>query len=497
MASCPGHGTSHALLVAGRSRCYVLNSPRTGTPAPVLIMLHGSTGTSSQFCTREHVAAATSAGVALVCAQALQGSWRFGEMPWSDGLDFGLAEDRSGNACADGDSDDLAYLRQLLGELAARPGSYDRARVHVAGFSQGALFAALVAFCLVPGLAGLGQAGSSFARAKFRIVPTTPPLRVCVWCNHDDAHCHSMDGYLAEAGHRVAMHWSSNGGHTVPSAWVSKLLGCLRVDRSAASSRQHAGDDDDGGNPGADEGGSSSSSASAHEPRNSPSPVVPRPPLPPRPPPSPPAPPPRPRPPPPPSPCAGGSRLAFGLTAPSPPPPASAERGPADRPHPPPPPPLPTASTHSTTPPPLSKLPPPPPPPQSERILDAQTLEAHAETTAAKEEGRQASTREALQSAADGWLRSVQDYAVLLWLALPLCACVALAACCRWAVLGVCRAFGLCPPAAAARVSSREPVNENEGRAMPRPSKRRRSSKRAGYGAVCAVAVNESGNVEL
>ena len=503
MVACPGHGTAHTLTVAGRDRCYVLNTPaRTDTPAPVLIMLHGSTGTSSQFCTREHVDAATSAGVALVCAQALQGSWRFGEMPWSEGLEFGLAEDRSGNACADSDSDDLAYVRVLLAHLEARPEAFDRSRVHVAGFSQGALFAALVSFCLVPGLAGLGQAGSSFARAKFRIVPTTPPLRVCVWCNHDDAHCHSMDGYLAEAGHRVAMHWSSNGGHTVPTAWVAKLLGCLRIDRS----RQHSqAEDGEGDRPGDDDGdGGSSSSRGSRSPMRSPR--TPSPPLPPRPPPSPPAPPPAPKPPPPPSPCAGGSAIAFGLTAPSPPPPAyyadsEPRAGTTSRPRPPPP--SPAATPRITSPPPS----PPPPPSMDERGFDEHTHQAHAEPKAETQQQQQqqqqqatATSRSALLGGAwglpaDGWARDAQDYIVLLWLALPLCACVALAACCRWAVVSTARAIGLCPPRAGAATAAHGVVSTRAATSMPRPKRRR--SKRAGYGAVCAVAVNECGNVEL
>jgi len=194
--SCAGSaGISHTVTVAGTSRCFRLVAPSSsgssGGAAPVLLMMHGRSGDSSQFCTQGFASTATSYGLALVCLQAVAGSWRFGPLPWSDVHDdFGLAADATGNACDDSDSDDLAYVRAVLSHLtedesgASAPGSsaYDSARFFVAGFSQGALMAALTAFCVAP-IAGLGQAGSSFGRAKFRVASTSPPLRVCVWCN--------------------------------------------------------------------------------------------------------------------------------------------------------------------------------------------------------------------------------------------------------------------------------------------------------------------------
>lgn len=238
MSRCPGSaGVSRSVDVAGTSRCFRLVTPSSsgGGASPVLLMMHGRTGDASQFCTQDFASTATSYGLALVCLQAIAGNWQFGQLPWDDVHDdFGLAVDSTGNACDDDDSDDLAYVRTVLSYLedesdASGSSAYDASRFFVAGFSQGALMAALTAFCVVP-IAGLGQAGSSFGRAKFRVAPTSPPLRVCVWCNRDDSACKPMDGYLEEAGHDVMMRWSRSGGHSVPNNWARKLAGCLRVD---------------------------------------------------------------------------------------------------------------------------------------------------------------------------------------------------------------------------------------------------------------------------
>ena len=152
--SCAGSaGISHTVTVAGTSRCFRLVAPSSsgssGGAAPVLLMMHGRSGDSSQFCTQDFASTATSYGLALVCLQAVAGSWTFGPLPWSDVHDdFGLAADATGNACDDSDSDDLAYVRAVLSHLTedesgasgASP-AYDSARFFVAGFSQGALMA--------------------------------------------------------------------------------------------------------------------------------------------------------------------------------------------------------------------------------------------------------------------------------------------------------------------------------------------------------------------
>ena len=108
-------------------------------------------------------------------------------------------------------------------------------RVFQAGFSQGALLAAAAAFCFADRTAGFGQAGSSFKPGFLRVVPTTPPLRSCIWCNRNDPHCEPMDHALNEAGHHAEMHWSATGGTRTPSCRGSSTV-CASSSRGARRS---------------------------------------------------------------------------------------------------------------------------------------------------------------------------------------------------------------------------------------------------------------------
>lgn len=165
--------------VTGERRCYDLIVPASShDPLPVLLMHHGLTGSTSQFCDGKFSSQAD--GFAVLCTAAIGGSWRFG----------------SPTDCEFSRAPDLAYVAAIVDELKRQPSLFDSGRIFQAGFSQGALFAAYATFCLDQSFVGFGQAGSSYAPMKLAVLPTSPPLRACVWCNRDDSHCHPMDSLL-------------------------------------------------------------------------------------------------------------------------------------------------------------------------------------------------------------------------------------------------------------------------------------------------------------
>ena len=217
MAGCSCHGTLHELSVRGRKRCFLLYSPRSASgPSPVVILHHGLAANAGWFCTAESARAADSAGVALLCTAALGGNWDFGALPPGEG-----------NACG---TADLEYMLAIYGFLDGKNTrqKLDPARRFHVGFSQGALFAAVATFCALHAVVGFGQAGSSFAPMKMRVVRTVPPLRVCVWCNRNDPHCHPMTDELRAVGHEATMTWTGNGGHDFPHPWLPKCRPSLR-----------------------------------------------------------------------------------------------------------------------------------------------------------------------------------------------------------------------------------------------------------------------------
>ena len=213
-------GTSHALTVRSTPRCFTLFVPpreEGGDTLPLLIMHHGRTGGAGQFCTEAFASVARARGFALLCTQAVHGDWQFDALP----------SDVDRNAC---DSADQAYMRSIYAYLDAEPQQQlDPTRRFQAGFSQGALFAAVSSFCAADTTVGFGQSGSSFAPMKMRVVPSEPPLRVCVWCNRGDSSCHPMTAALHDAGHEAEMSWHAGGGHDYPHPWLPKIVACLHL----------------------------------------------------------------------------------------------------------------------------------------------------------------------------------------------------------------------------------------------------------------------------
>ena len=224
-----GQGTVTTLTVGNVRRCFkVLLSHSANRPAPVLLMHHGRSGSAGQFCSGRFAIDAMARGVALVCTEALGGDWRFGDP--EDCLDA------RGSA-------DLLYLSRVIDSLAEEPELYDESRVFSAGFSQGALMAAYASFCLASMFVGFGQSGSAFAPRKLHIVPSTPPLRVCIWCDHNDPHCHlggsqigtSYTAAMVAAGHDVHQSFfHSPNAHSYPHPWLGLLVDCLQIFEGAS-----------------------------------------------------------------------------------------------------------------------------------------------------------------------------------------------------------------------------------------------------------------------
>ena len=132
MPGCPASADGNTHWVG--SRCFNVYTPGGAHwPMPVLILHHGRTGGATQFCRGSFTAVASSRGFALVCTAAIRGDWRFGD------------PERCLN---DNNAVDLCCVNSIIARLKSEPHKYDALRIFHAGFSQGALFAAYVSFCL-------------------------------------------------------------------------------------------------------------------------------------------------------------------------------------------------------------------------------------------------------------------------------------------------------------------------------------------------------------
>jgi len=233
MATPPQHGLhdfqrqDQCLTVAsGARRCFTLAEPyprQPPRPAPVLLMHHGNGTDGLRFCIDSMKQVATKQGLALLCTSAANSAWQLGAP--APQLETLAGET---NECDQSTNDDLSLVAKVLAFVRARPLRFDAARVFQAGFSSGALLAALSSVCFHQHVVGFGQAGASLS-PKWRVVPTSPPLRVCIWCNRDDAHCHPADEALNEVGHHAEKFLSAHGGHEYPHPWIPRIVDCLRV----------------------------------------------------------------------------------------------------------------------------------------------------------------------------------------------------------------------------------------------------------------------------
>ena len=213
-------------VASGARRCFTLAEPRPRQPprpAPVLLMHHGNGTDGLRFCIDSMKQVATKQGIALLCTSAANSAWQLGT-PASQ-LETLPGE---ANDCNQTTNDDLSYVARILAFVRARPSRFDAARVFQAGFSSGALLAALSSLCLSQHIVGFGQAGASLS-AKWRVVPRSPPLRVCIWCNRDDPHCHPADEALNEAGHHAETFVAARGGHEYPHPWIPRIVDCLHL----------------------------------------------------------------------------------------------------------------------------------------------------------------------------------------------------------------------------------------------------------------------------
>ena len=77
---------------------------------------------------------------------------------WANNAVVNLATPQS---CAAADSREVGYVQAVLDYIASHPARFDASQVYVQGFSKQAVFAAYVAYCFQPRIAGLYQDGSA------------------------------------------------------------------------------------------------------------------------------------------------------------------------------------------------------------------------------------------------------------------------------------------------------------------------------------------------
>ena len=205
---CSGTGVQQRLQIGSSVRCFLLNEPVSAAQQqapPVVILAHGMQAGSGQMCSVDNVRDAAAFGYALICTQASGGTWEFDQLP----------SDTAKNACS---SKDVQYYESLFGWLADRSDRFDPRRIFLAGFSQGAIITALVAFCRPSVVSGVFQLASSYQPDRLHVVATSPPLRVCTVCDYPaDGWCHPMDDVLAAAGHEAHFFQRAGMGHAWPA----------------------------------------------------------------------------------------------------------------------------------------------------------------------------------------------------------------------------------------------------------------------------------------
>jgi polyhydroxybutyrate depolymerase len=158
------HRTSarpHTLVVEGAARRYLLYAPKNlprGERVPLVLMFHGSGNLAAhmpgftgfdQYAETEHF---------VVCYP--QGIHR----QWNDGR-------------GDASTDDVGFVRVLLDEL-LRSYPIDPRRVYVAGFSNGAFFANLLACQLGDRIAAIACVGGTIAEAVAENCKPSHPVSV-------------------------------------------------------------------------------------------------------------------------------------------------------------------------------------------------------------------------------------------------------------------------------------------------------------------------------
>lgn len=158
----PGRAETITLRAGGEARTAHVLAPRrdAGSPPALLLLLHGRFGTGEQMLRLAGIDARP--GLVVVAPDGHRRSWASGR-----GM---TPADRAG-------VDDIAFLRALVDAVVARHGA-DRARVFVAGMSNGGFMAARLA-CEAPDLvAGIAMVGATSGEGLARGCQAGRPVSV-------------------------------------------------------------------------------------------------------------------------------------------------------------------------------------------------------------------------------------------------------------------------------------------------------------------------------
>lgn len=211
----------------GASRCAAVITPVRSTPVPILFWFHGAHGNAAGCGEHPLANMSDQHGFALVCGEALQsffgGQWNFPA----------VINNKTGNPCEPGrDSYDLAYLDNVVQQLAAEPMKYNTSRLFFSGCSQGSAFSSYSGSCMkqrsperVSAFAthstGLHVRGDGLSWPKVLCdqcdyFPTIPQfygdnlgLKACVFDNTDDPSAENPFFYLSSK--QLAQRWTALG----------------------------------------------------------------------------------------------------------------------------------------------------------------------------------------------------------------------------------------------------------------------------------------------
>lgn len=195
--------TEHSVEVQGSSRSYRLHVPesiRDADRAPLLVIFHGATQSASGIELLSWLfPAAEATGLLVAYPEATGDYWNTPNSPpayWS--------------------APDVPFVDALIADVAARHG-VDTRRVYVAGFSNGAIFAQMVACLRGNAIAGLGLVGAGMSASVSLTCPWERPVPTVVLFGDRDPQFFWDDGLAAAVG-------MLGGGGT--AAWLAEHNGC-------------------------------------------------------------------------------------------------------------------------------------------------------------------------------------------------------------------------------------------------------------------------------
>jgi polyhydroxybutyrate depolymerase len=211
---------THTVDVAGAARAYRLFVPETASgtaPRPLLIAFHGANqGAVNMELMTWMYPVAQSEGVIVAYPEASGDYWNTPNSPpayWN--------------------VPDVPFVDALIEDVASRH-AVDRGRVWVTGFSNGAIFAELVACLRGDMVAGLGVVGAGMSADVARSCPWARPIPTVVLFGDADPQFFWDEGFAAAVGML---------GGSGTATWLAEHNGCGATPTvSDAAEREVAGD---------------------------------------------------------------------------------------------------------------------------------------------------------------------------------------------------------------------------------------------------------------